>query len=121
MSKRQKRLESLIQKEISEIMIKDISDPGLGFFTVRTVKISGDLKNAKIALSFMGNEKEKSVSFEVIKSHQPYIRHKLAGKLSIRFVPEIEFVLDDGKEFRIEEILAEDRRARDEKHQTEDI
>ncbi len=100
---------------MEEIIRKHISDPDIGFFTITYVDITSDLKYARIGVSVMGSDEEKHRSFNGLIQSTPYIQHKLAGQLVIKRAPKIEFVYDERKEFRIEELLAEIKRERDEK------
>lgn len=117
-SRRQKKLESLITKEVEEIIRREVSDPRIGFFTITSVRVTADFKNARISVSFLGSEAEKQRSFAGLKSAQGYIQRKLAQRLFIRFSPALEFVYDERKEFRIEELLSEIRKERDERDET---
>jgi len=113
--RRQQKLEHLIRREVEEIIRKHISDPDIGFFTITYVDITSDFKYARIGVSVMGSDEEKHRSFNGLTQATPYIQHKLAGHLVIKRAPKIEFVYDERKEFRIEELLAEVRRERNEK------
>ncbi len=114
-TRRQKKLESLIRKEIEEVIRREVSDPRIIFFTITSVKITPDLRYVKVMISFMGNEKEKELAFEGIKSAEKYIQNKLAKRLVLKYMPSVEFVLDERKEYRIEKILKEIRDERNKK------
>ena len=114
-NRRQKKLASLIKREVSEIIQREVSDPRIGFFTITQVKVTADFKNVRVSVSFLGSDAEKEKSFAGLKSARGYIQHKLAQRLSVRFSPILEFVCDERKEFRIEELLSEIRKERDEK------
>lgn len=72
------------------------------------------MKYARIGVSVIGSDEEQHRSFNKLVQATPYIQHKLAGLLVIKRSPKIEFVYDDRKEFRIEELLAEIRKEQDE-------
>jgi len=105
----------LIRKEIEDVIRREVSDPRIIFFTITSVKISPDLRHVKVMISFMGSEEEKKIAFEGIKSAEKYIQNRLAKRLSIKYMPSVEFLLDERKEYRIEEILKEIRDERDKK------
>lgn len=115
-SRRQKKLESLIRREVEEIIRREVSDPRIGFFTITAVKITADFKNAKISVSFLGSDVEKQRSFAGVKSARGYIQHKLAERLAVRFSPTLEFLYDERKEFRVEQLLSEIRKEQDGKN-----
>ncbi len=97
----------MLRKEIEEIIRRDVSDPRICFFTITYVHITGDLKNVKVGISFMGNEKEKEDAFRGILSATKFIQYKLGKRISLKFTPIIEFEKDDRKEYRIEQLLKE--------------
>jgi len=106
-TRRQLKVESMLRKEIEEIIRRDVSDPRICFFTITYVHITGDLKNVKVGISFMGNEKEKEDAFRGILSATKFIQYKLGKRISLKFTPIIEFEKDDRKEYRIEQLLKE--------------
>jgi ribosome-binding factor A len=112
-TRRQKKVETLIQKEVENIIRIDVSDPRVGFFTITFVKMSPDLKYAKISISFMGSEKERQKGFEGVQSARGYIQKKLSSRLKMKDTPILQFELDEGKEFRVEKILAELKKERE--------
>lgn len=101
-------------KEVEEIIRKHISDPELGFFTLTYVDLSSDLRHAKIGVSVMGSPEEQKKTFDSLIQATGYIQHLLAGRLIIKYTPKIEFVYDERKEFRIEKLLTEIKKERDE-------
>ncbi len=98
MSRRTDRVEHLIKQEISLIILYKLQDKfqdiSFGFVTVTSVKISPDLKIAKIYLSVFEKEKREFV-IEKIRSHSGYIRSELASRIRIKFIPELKFFIDD--------------------------
>ena len=112
--RRRRRLEHLIRNEVEEIIRREVSDPRIGIFSITSVKMAADMKHAAISISFLGTEEQQVKALEGIRSATGFIRHKLSGRLSLRFMPEISFERDEHEEYRIEAILAELRRERDE-------
>ena len=107
MKYRRFRMQDLFREEISEIIQREIKDPGIGFITILDVKITEDLKNAKVLYSVYGSEDEKHRTVEALKRARGYIRHALGTRVKVKFMPEIVFELDTGqaKLDRIEELL----------------
>lgn len=97
----------MLREEIEGIIRRDVSDPRICFFTITYVHITGDLKNVRVGISFMGNENEKENAFRGILSAQKFIQHKLGQKISLKFTPTVKFELDERKEIRIEQLLKE--------------
>lgn len=94
MSVRTEKVAELIKKELSMILLRETNDPALGFVTITTVKVSGDLQNAKVYISIFDQDKRK-ITLERLNHAKGHFRSKLAGKLNIRRVPELSFFYDD--------------------------
>ncbi len=98
MTHRIDRVEHLIKEEISLIFLyklpDKLGDSSVGFITVTSVKVSPDLKIAKIYVSVLEKDKRER-SLERIKSVSGFIRSELASRIRIKFVPELKFFLDD--------------------------
>jgi ribosome-binding factor A len=90
------RIESLIQRHLSDIFIKEkdlISHNAL--ISVMEVRISTDLSVVKVYLSIMPIENKQEI-FDTIKSHYKFIRKLLGHRIkNLRKIPEIHFFLDD--------------------------
>lgn len=101
------RIEELLREELSALIQQGVKDPRIGFVTVTRVKVSADLSHAKIYVSAMGDARAKERTMGGITSAAGYIQRMLAGRIKLRFMPRLEFVLDDSVDrgFHIEEIL----------------
>ena len=104
---RKLRVQDLIREEISSIIQRDIKDPGIGFVTILEVKMSEDLKIAKVFCSVYGDEETKQKTVEALKRSKGYVRFLLGKRIKLRYTPEIIFVLDTTYDTvaKIEEIL----------------
>ena len=94
MTHRLDKVSSLIKEEISLIFLHKIQDQKLGIITVTSVKVSPDLRHAKIYLSVYNREMRGEV-LEKINELKGFIRSELAGRIQIKFVPELHFFIDD--------------------------
>ncbi len=93
-SHRVDKVEKLIKEEISSIFLHKFGAPEYGFITVTNVKMSPDLKNAKIYLSVLEKEKRDMVLDKILLK-SGMIRTELAHRIRIKFVPELKFFIDD--------------------------
>ena len=91
---RQAKLGEQIALEVSDLLRTRVKDPRVGFASVTRVEVSGDLRHAKIYVSVMGEEGEKKATIEALSHATGFIRHELASRLTVRFMPEIAFKLD---------------------------
>jgi ribosome-binding factor A len=94
MSYRVDKVEHLIKEEISLIFLHKLSNLNLGFITITNVRVSPDLKLAKIYLSVFDKEKRELV-LDKIEERKGYIRSELAHRIRIKFIPELKFFIDD--------------------------
>ena len=97
-SYRIKKLESLIQEELSLIFLQKLSDPKLGLVTVTGVKLSPDLKIAKVYLSVYEKENRQEI-LDKVEEINSMIRTLLAKKVYINRVPELKFFIDDTQDY----------------------
>lgn len=94
MSYRIDKVEHLIKEEISLIFLHKLSEMDLGFVTITNVRLSPDLKIAKIYLSVLEKEK-RLLLIEKIEDKKGYIRSELAHRIRIKFIPDLKFFIDD--------------------------
>ena len=106
---RQEKLGELITAELSDLLRTRVKDPRVGFVSVTHVEVSGDYRHAKIFVSVMGNEEERASTMKALKHATGFLRHELASRLTVRYMPEIVFKLDTSIEqgARILELIRE--------------
>jgi len=95
---RQEKLGEQIALEMSDLLRTRVKDPRVGFASVTHVEVSGDLRHAKIYVSVMGEPDEKRQTIEALHHATGFLRRELAGRLTVRFIPEIVFKLDNSIE-----------------------
>ena len=107
-SHRVDKVEQLIKEQISHILLHKLQDDDLGFITVTDVKVSADLKIAKIYLSVLQKERRDYV-LDKINQRLGFIRTELAHRIRIKFVPELKFFIDDTLDYveKIEGLIYE--------------
>ncbi len=91
---RQEKLGELIAAETSDLLRTRMKDPRIGFASITHVEVSGDLRHAKIFVSVMGSEEEQKDTMKALKHATGFLRHELAGRLVLRYMPELVFKLD---------------------------
>jgi len=107
MSIRTEKVAEEIRHKIADVLSKDLAELHLGLVTVTKVRLSPDLKNAKIYLSFIGNKEPAEVCLNKINARKKQIRMHLSSKIYLRNMPEINFYFDDAVEYanRIDELI----------------
>jgi ribosome-binding factor A len=91
---RQEKLGELITAELSELLHTRLKDPRVGFASITHVEVSGDLRHAKVFVSVMGTAQEQEETMKGLKNANGFLRHELAGRLTLRYMPELAFKLD---------------------------
>jgi len=93
------RVNDLIRKEISELLMREIRDPRLGgLLSVTEVDTSPDLRHAKVFVSVMGSEEEKRRVEEGLAAASGFLRRSLGERLSLRHIPQLDFQRDESIE-----------------------
>ncbi len=95
MSIRAERVASLIRHEIATMVSREYSDPGFGFITVTDVRVTPDLRVAKISFSILGDPNVKEQTMKALNGDKSRIRNILGPRLQLKFIPTLEFALDD--------------------------
>ncbi len=105
---RQKRLEGIIRKNISDIIQFSLKDPNVGFVTITDVSVTNDHSYAKVYCSFLGKDERAAAGLKALNRARGYIRTELSKRLDIRRTPELSFVIDKTMEQgkHIDEIIA---------------
>jgi len=99
MTRRTERVNDTIRVELSDLIKRRVKDPRIcQLTTVTQVITSADLKHAKIFISVMGSEDEKSETLKHLKSATGYLRTELSKRLTMRHTPELIFEQDDSIE-----------------------
>ncbi len=99
-SRRVSRISSLIQQEVSQMLINEIKDDrvGAGMVSVTDVNVSGDLQHAKIYVSIYGSEEARAATMEGLQSATSFVRRELGRRVRLRRTPEVLFIEDRGLE-----------------------
>jgi ribosome-binding factor A len=93
---RQARVAEAIREAASEAILFQLRDPRVKFTTVTRAEVSADLQHAKVFVSVMGSDRDRELTLHGLKSAAGFIQSKLADRMKSRFVPILEFVLDEG-------------------------
>lgn len=96
---RSDRVGGQIQKVLSDILLKKIKDPRLEAATITSVKMSRDLKFARVYFVTSGGKESMEEAIEGFKSALGYVKRKLAAQLGLRYMPELRFFYDDSFDY----------------------
>jgi|SRR5690349_13464223 len=109
---RQEKLGELFAAELSDLLRTRVKDPRVGFASITHVEVSGDYRHAKIYVSVLGSEEERIETIKALKHATGFLRHELAGRVVLRYMPELVFKLDTSIEqgSRILELIRQSER-----------
>ena len=109
MSRRTHRVGDLVRSALSEILLREVSDPRVRLVSITEVDVSPDLRHARVWTSVLGSDEEREAAMEALQRASGFIRRQLGKKLTTRATPELVFELDTGAEHsqRISELLEE--------------
>ena len=101
-SQRQKKISSLIQKEIAELIGSDLRRGGVKnlIISVTKVRVSPDLSLCKVYLSIFPSD-SAAHQLKLIKDNAAKIKHDLSSSLRnhLRKIPELAFFVDDSLDY----------------------
>ena len=108
---RARRLAERIQVIVAEMLERRIKDPRLGFVTVTGVRVTGDLREATVFYTVLGDSLEREASAAALASATGVIRSEVGKQTGIKFTPTLAFVADAVPEnaAHIEDLLREAR------------
>ncbi len=108
-NRRQDRVSALIQRELSEVIHRDVKDPRVAFCTITHVEASADLKYVDVKVSVIGGNEQKKATLAGLKSAAGFLRREMNRRLSLKHSPELRFSLDDSVDhlMKIDELLKE--------------
>ncbi len=119
---RTQRIGDQMQRELAQMIPREVRDPRLGFVTITAVDVSRDLGHAKIFITLMGenNPEKVRLNLEILNEAAGYLRMLLGKSMKLRSVPQLHFHFDESisrgahLSALIEKAVAEDSKHRDE-------
>lgn len=112
--RRPEQLAELIREELSQVVGYELDDPRVEAVTVTDVRVSENLRDARVFILAEGTEEEKTQALVALKKAAPYVRRQLGQALNLKYTPEIHFVRDtvEEKATRVEALLSQIERER---------
>ena len=112
----------MLREEIAQIVGYELDDPRVAMVTVTDVRVSDNLRDARVYVVVEGDEAEISTALVALRRAAPYVRKQLGMALNLRHTPELHFVRDTVEEqgTRVDQLLAELEREWDSQSPTED-
>lgn len=107
MTRRTRQVGELLREELTDIIRREVKDPRVGFMSITQVEVPTDLRSARVYVSVLGTDQERTATLAALRSAAGYIRFQLKPRLRMRQIPELEFRDDRSMEHaqRITETL----------------
>lgn len=107
MSLRSNRVAEQMKKELGDIITRKLKDPRVGFVTITDVEVTGDLQQATVYISALGNEREREETLKALIKASGFIRSEIGQRIRLRRTPEITFEFDSSVAYgnKIDELL----------------
>lgn len=104
---RVEKVQELMKQELSQIILRELKDPRIGFVTITKVAATPDLREAKCYVSVMGDEGKVRDTMRGLQSSLGYIRKEIGRRIRLRFTPELSFEVDRSLDYstHIQELL----------------
>jgi ribosome-binding factor A len=103
------RVADQIRAELASLLSREVKDPGIGFVTITSVRVTADLQLARVYYSSLGDEAARTQTKRALDRALPFLRRQIAARLRLRRAPELAFHFDDSldRQDRVEELLRE--------------
>ena len=103
------RVGDQIRAEVSQLIARELRDPGIGFITITKVQVSPDLQHARVYYTTLGDKGARKNTDRALERASPFMRRQLGQRLRLRRTPELEFIFDESiaHQDRIEQLLQE--------------
>jgi len=110
MADRMRRVNEAVREVVSARIAEGLRDPRIGFVTVTAVETSPDLRQARVYVSVLGSDEERSATLAGLESAHGVIQQAVASELRMKRTPTLQFVFDESidRGMRITELLDDD-------------
>jgi ribosome-binding factor A len=103
------RVADQIRAELAALLAREVHDPGIGFVTLTRVQVSGDIQQARVFYTTLGDDKARRSTARALDRAGSFLRRQIGARLRLKRVPQLVFVYDESiaGQDRIEQILSE--------------
>lgn len=114
-SRRLLKAAEAIREVVAASILTELRDPRVKDVTVVGVKVSPDMREAKVAVSIMGDERQQQLSLRGLQNAAGFLQSKIASRIDTRHTPRLQFVIDKGIQHSllVGEILEKIKREKD--------
>jgi ribosome-binding factor A len=94
-NRRHQRVNELLKRELSEILLREFSVSEAGLVTVNAVSVSNDLHSAMVYVGVVGSDEQRKRVDAVLREHRKRIQTQVGASVTLKYTPELRFVIDD--------------------------
>jgi ribosome-binding factor A len=111
MADRMRRVNEAVREVVSARLTEGLKDPRIGFVTVTSVDTSTDLRQARVYVSVLGSQEERSETLAGLQSAHAVLQQAVATELRMKRTPTLQFVFDESidRGMRITELLDDEQ------------
>jgi len=91
---RTRRVSEQMQRELADLLQRELKDPRLGFVTLSGVEVSRDFAHAKVYVSVLGGDSDVAQSLTALRHAAGFLRRELARRVRLRVSPQLQFLHD---------------------------
>ena len=104
---RPERVAQMVQQLLGEIFARGMRDPRIGFVTITGVKMSADLRDARVYWTVHGDPEQRKHTEKGLEAARGFLRREIGLELKLRVVPELHFTYDEAidRGERIEQLI----------------
>jgi len=119
MDARARKLADRIRVVVAETLERRVKDPRLGFITITDARITGDLHDATVFYTVLGDPTEQAETAAALDSAKGLLRSEVGRQTGVRFTPTLTFQLDavPDNARHIEDLLVQAKLADEQVHQ----
>jgi ribosome-binding factor A len=115
---RQNKIAERLKEEVALILQNEVKDPRFGMLSVVRVKVSQDIRDARVFVSVLGTPADKTKAMKALAHARGFIQTLVSKRVEVRFAPILSFHLDESIErsIRVSKIIddiASERRAKE--------
>ena len=95
---RTRRIAELLQRELADLIRREVHDPRIAQLTLTSVDVSSDLSHAKIYITQLTGVAQAAETLKVLNKASGFLRHALRDRVLLRVIPQLHFVYDESVE-----------------------
>jgi len=110
--RKKKRIEELLRRELSTIILYELKDPRAGFVTVTGVQLGDDSRSAKVRVMARGPDDRVEIALAALAHARGFMQSLIGKRLDLRYTPLLQFERDKETErlIQVDKLIDQARR-----------